>query len=252
METSILREIGLTESESKVYLALLELGDSTRGDIVKKSQIAGSKLYEIINKLQEKGLVSVYVQNKIQHFKSTNPKQILNYLEEKRHRIAQTEKDAKLLIPQLLSLYSSSKEDQEVELLNGLKGLQIIFEEQIEILNKDETCYVIGGTRGSDEQTILDFFEKIHILREEKKIHTKMLFNERQKENTKKIYSSKKYPLTKTKFISSTSPVAINIYKNRTIIIIFGKKISAIQIKSEEVANSFLEYFNLLWNNAKD
>lgn len=252
MDTKILKEIGLTDSESKVYMAILELKDSTRGDIVNKSKISGSKIYELLEKLQEKGLISIYLKDNIKHFKATNPKQILNYIDEKKQKIIQTEKEATLLLPELLSIYNISNESQEVELLTGLKGMQIIFEEQIDIMNKGETCYVIGGTKGSNEQTILDFFEKIHLLREQKNIHTKMLFNSRQKKTTKEIYSSKKYPLTKTKFISSTSPVAINIYKNRTIIIIFGNQISAIQIKSQEVANSFLEYFNLLWKTAEN
>ena len=65
MEREILREIGLTDSETKVYLALLELGDSTRGEIVNTAGIAGSKLYEIIDKLQDRGLVSVYIKNKV-------------------------------------------------------------------------------------------------------------------------------------------------------------------------------------------
>ena len=41
-------------------------------------------------------------------------------------------------------------------------------------------------------------------------------------------------------------------YLDRTIIIIFGKQINAIKIKSIDVANSFIEYFNLLWKTASN
>lgn len=248
MKTEILKGIGLTESEIKVYLALLELGDSTRGDIVNKSGIAGSKVYEILEKLQEKSLVSIYIKDKIKHFKPTSPQQILNYLDDKKQQISEIEKEATSILPNLLKLYSSSKEEQEVELINGLKGLELIFKEQIGLMNKGETCYVIGGTKGVDEEVIQAFFEKVHLWREEKGIKTKMLFNSTQKESTEKLYSTKKYRNTTTKYIQHTSPVAINIYKDRTIIIIFGKTITAIHIKSKDVANSFMEYFNLLWN----
>ena len=80
----ILKELGLSQSEIRVYLALLELGDSTRSDIVNKSGIAGSKVYDILEKLKDKGLISIYDQNKVRHFKPINPKQILNYVEEKK------------------------------------------------------------------------------------------------------------------------------------------------------------------------
>ena len=41
MEQNVLLQIGLTESEQKVYLALLDLGDNTRRQIVNKSGVAG-------------------------------------------------------------------------------------------------------------------------------------------------------------------------------------------------------------------
>ena len=74
-----------------------------------------------------------------------------------------------------------------------------------------------------------------------------MLFNIAQKESTEKLYSNKKFPSTTTRYIKHTSPVAINVYKDRTVIIIFSKDISSVYIKSQEVANSFKEYFDLLW-----
>jgi len=254
MNEEILKEIGLSESEKRVYLALLELGDSTRGEIVNKSGVAGSKIYELLEKLRDKGLVSIYIQNKIKHFKPTNPHQLLNYLEAKKEKLDTIEKQTKSLIPTLLSLYNSSKEDEEVELITGMKGLEVIFREQIEELKKGENCYVIGGTWGTGEvkeSIIQSFFEKIHMMREKKKIQTKMLFTLSQKGITEKLYTKHKYPSTTKKYIEHTSPVATNVYKNKTIITIFGKKITSILIRSQDVADSFIEYFNLLWKIAK-
>ena len=118
------------------------------------------------------------------------------------------------------------------------------------MLKKGETCYVIGGTKGVDEGPIMAFFRKIHLMREKKKIKTKMLYNVRQKK-TVEAYYSKEFPGTTSRFISHTSPVAVNIYNDRTVIIIFGSEITSIHIKSEDVAKSFLEYFNLLWKTSK-
>lgn len=251
MNTRILEKLGLTSSESKVYSALLSLGDATRGKLVAESKVTGSKIYDLLEKLQDKGLVSTYIQNKVMHFKSTNPHQLLNYLEKKKEATESLEKEIKSLLPSLLLSYNSSKEEQEVELLTGLHGLEIIFREQVEILKKEDICYVIGGTRGSDEEIVQAFFQKVHQMRKERGIKTKMLFNINQKESTEQLYSSKKYPETITKYIEHASPVAINVYKDRTVIIIFAKKISAISIKSQDVANSFIGYFNLLWKTAK-
>ncbi|HLC54791.1 MAG TPA: helix-turn-helix domain-containing protein [Candidatus Nanoarchaeia archaeon] len=251
MDTAILKEIGLTNAETHVYLALIRLGEAARGDIVHTSNVAGSKVYDLLHKLQEKGLVSVYLKNKIQHFKPTNPSQLITYIEEKKEKLKKIEQQTRTLLPSLLAQFNSFKKKQEVELITGLKGLEVIFREQVSLLDKGETCFVIGGTWGTgqiDETIVQTFFEKIHLLREEKGIKTKMLFNINQKAVTEKLYSSKKYPETKTHYIEHTSPVAINIYKDRTVIIIFSSEINAIHIKSKDVAESFKEYFNLLWN----
>ena len=251
MKLAGLDEIGLTGSEERVYLALLDLGESTRGKIINKSGITGSKVYEILERLQDKGLVSIYIHNKIKHFKPANPKQILHYLEDKKEKICTVEQQIKSILPGLLFRFDKSDEKQEVELFTGLKGLEIIFREQIEIMNSGETCYVIGGTKGVSEEAMLAFFQKIHLLRMQKKIKTRMLYNLRQKKETEKMFSQKTYKGTQTKYIPHTSPVAINIYKDRTVIIIFGNEISAIHIRSQDVAKSFLEYFKMLWKTAK-
>ena len=51
-----LEQIGFTKSEIKIYLALLKLGSSTTGPIITESKTANSKIYEVLEKLIEKGL----------------------------------------------------------------------------------------------------------------------------------------------------------------------------------------------------
>ena len=249
MDTSVLREIGLTESEIKVYTTVLDLGDSSKGKIVNESGITGSKVYEVLERLRRKGLITTYLQNKIKHFKAAHPNQLLNYLDGKKQNIQKSESKVQDILPQLLAKFEDSKQDQQTELFFGLKGLEIIFREQLEMLNEGETNYVIGGTRGTDEVPVLAFFEKIHHMRADKKIKTRMLYNVKQKEMAEEQFS--KYKYTKIKYISHTSPVAINIYKNKTVIIIFGETISSIMITSQEVAQSFKEHFDMLWHEGK-
>lgn len=251
MNKNFFEALGLTSSEEKVYLALLDLGDSTRSKIIAASKIAGSKVYEVLDKLQQKGFISQYMKNKVKHFKPLHPEQILNYLENKKEEISELELQAKNMLPKLLAKFNDSKEEQEVELITGLKGLEILFREQLQTLSVGETCYVIGGTKGYGEDVLSAFFEKVHLRREKKGIRTKMLFNKKQKNVVEHSYLSKKYTCTTTKYINHTSPVAINIYKDKTFIIIFGDTITTILIQSASVAKSFMEYFNLLWKQAK-
>ena len=61
MNTKILEAAGLTGNEIKVYLALLELGSVTAGEILKKIEIHRGAVYDTLDKLMEKGLVSYVI-----------------------------------------------------------------------------------------------------------------------------------------------------------------------------------------------
>jgi len=62
MDTEILSQIGLTNSEIKVYFALLELDTSTVGPIYEKAKVPDSKIYLILEKLKEKVLCGMITQ----------------------------------------------------------------------------------------------------------------------------------------------------------------------------------------------
>ncbi len=54
-----LKRIGLNEYESKAFVTLLEEGTATAGEISKKSEIPRPRTYDVLDKLEEKGLCSI-------------------------------------------------------------------------------------------------------------------------------------------------------------------------------------------------
>jgi HTH-type transcriptional regulator, sugar sensing transcriptional regulator len=86
VNTELFKELGFTEREIKVYLALIELGSSTIGPICSKTKLQASKVYETLDKLQEKGLVSFTIVSKTKHFQSSDPTEILNMLDERKRQ----------------------------------------------------------------------------------------------------------------------------------------------------------------------
>lgn len=87
METEILEEIGLTKGEIKVYLALLELGESSAGPIKKKAKLQNSVVHLCLGNLIEKGLVSYVEKGKRRFYTATEPEKLLGFLDEKRRRL---------------------------------------------------------------------------------------------------------------------------------------------------------------------
>ena len=89
MNLEVLRELGLTEGEIKVYLALIGLGEVTSGPIVKEARVSLSKVYQILDRLSKKGLVAHILKNNTKYFKAADPNRLLVYLNEKQDSLKQ-------------------------------------------------------------------------------------------------------------------------------------------------------------------
>jgi len=227
-----LTQAGLTENESKVYLALIDLGPSLAGQISRKTGIHRRTVYDIIEMLIKKGLIGYICQNNRKLFQASNPNRILEIIKEKQELLSPLVKD-------LLEKYQKTKEKEETNFYKGKEGLKTIFEDQLE--NKE----ILILNASPDAYEILQFYFKWYDKkRKQKKIKTRIIATD------KKI---KKIPLSEIKYLPQkyTSPVAVNIYGDKTAIILWAKEPIAIVIKNLEISKGYRQYFELMWNIAK-
>ena len=87
METELLQKIGMNKSEVKVYLKLLELGSSTTGPIMHHAKVSSSKIYGVLQRLIEKGLVSFIIKSKTRYYHASSPEALLDYVHEKENEV---------------------------------------------------------------------------------------------------------------------------------------------------------------------
>ena len=87
MDTEILLELGLTNTEIKIYLALLELGSSSAGAILERSHLPNSTLHRDLNSLIEKGLINFILEGKRKIYQATDPESLLVLLDDKKKRL---------------------------------------------------------------------------------------------------------------------------------------------------------------------
>src|SRR3989344_7009657 len=116
MDVSALEDLGLTKGEIKIYLAILELGSTKVGQVIEKSNMASSAVHNSIHSLVEKGLISYVKKGKIKLYKATPPKQLINFLEDKKKKILE-------ILPELETKEEKSKNKQEAEIFEGFKGV---------------------------------------------------------------------------------------------------------------------------------
>ena len=93
MDKKLLRGIGLAESEISVYSALLEMGSSKAGDLVNELSLHRSRIYDALNMLLEKGLVSYVIRNNVKYFEASDPEKLLTRVEEQKKMLDERKKE---------------------------------------------------------------------------------------------------------------------------------------------------------------
>ncbi len=238
METKeLLQELGLTKAETKVYLALLELGPSLAGQISRKTGIHRRNIYDITERLIEKGLIGYISKNNRRLFEAANPEKFKDILNQKQEELDENMADLKIL-------YEKTKQKQETNFYKGLNGLKTIFQDQLEIHKENKEILILGASKSAFD--VLPFYFKWYDKdRKNKKIRVRIISSE-------KLH--KKIPLSEIRYLPQkyANPLAINIYKDKVALIFWKKeKPLGIVIKEKEIAESYKKYFELMWKIAR-
>ncbi len=240
----VLKNFGLTKTESKIFLVLLKLGETTAPEIVKKVELHKPTVYATLERLEKKGLASHITKDYKQVYSAVNPKKFLNMLEERKD-------DFLAVLPSLLKEYESGKTEREINVFVGREGLKTIFGEIVAV-NKD--CDIIGS-----KLQIVSVMQHRFAQYLKKFAKSRMKFRIIQidtPEVRKRISELSKSFLNdnwKIKFISKnySSPLMVNVYGDIAALTLWEGEPFTIRIKNRNVAKAFSNYFNLLWRMAK-
>jgi len=247
METELLRNIGLTESEIKVYLALLELGSTTKGPIVDKSRVASSKIYELLEKLIQKGLVSYVLKSGVKYFEASPPKRILDYVKEKENDLRNQEIKLQELLPTLEMKRSMHGIGSDTQIFKGMKGAKTAFDDILGELKQGDEYYVLGISKFTPhfERFVVNFHKK----RAKLGIKCKIIVNELAKDIGKKLEVIKN---TNVRYLQKElfTPVVFIIYRNKTLISISLDEVF-ILVDSKNLSNGLRTYANYMWKIGK-
>lgn len=242
---AVLRELGLTEKEAECYLALLKLGFATSGELMKLLRYYSKTVYQILDKLLGKGLVSYVIKANIKYFQAVDPHEFLDILNEQEDQLKIKVKKIEQIIPQLISLRALTKEHQEANMYVGSKGMKSVFDDAL----KETSEILVFGGGGKTEEFLGDYIKFWHKKRAEKKIKLRILWNENLRERKDKILE---YNLLDIKFLPKEfdNPAPAMIYDNKVAITVWAESPLAILIRSKEVSRTYLAYFELLWKIA--
>jgi len=245
MQLDVLRKVGLSEGEIKVYTSLLEIGVTSINKIHEKVGMDRRNIYDILNKLIEKGLVSYIEENDKRMFHVSNPNRILSYIEEKKINLEEIKKEVSQIIPSMQQIFESKKQDFYAETYKGSEGIKAVWDD---MLNYKVIYWIGSGMYVPDKFPA--FFKDWNKRRIERKVESHHLFRyEKRKEVSKKMFTSAKF--LPQEF--SGSPTVTVTYGDKVVNFLFGENLFAFVIESKELAENYRKYHKFLWDKvAKD
>jgi HTH-type transcriptional regulator, sugar sensing transcriptional regulator len=159
----LFERLGLTKGEIKVYLALNKLGEATVGPIGSVSKVSKSKIYDILDKLIEKGLVGYITKSRIKHFTANDPHMILEYMDKKEEELHETRDEVSKILPELMLQRVTADKKRVAELYEGFHGIRAVREELMQTFNAKDTLLVVGAPKVANvkwESWFLDFHNR--------------------------------------------------------------------------------------------
>jgi sugar-specific transcriptional regulator TrmB len=232
MNPKELQELGFSEGEAEIYLALLRAGRASIAQLSQKSGRHRTHIYDTVEKLKKKGLIAESVTDNKKFLIPSSPENILNYLREKEERAVR-------IVDELQVLQKEEKEIK-VETFSGIFGLKSVLRDIL----KEKKDYVGYGEGTRFEKILPEFYEQFRGQAEALSIGLKLIVRKGTK-----IPERKKLEVRHLDFVS---PSTTFIYANKILIIIWEPFPTAIRITDKQTAESYLNYFNLLWRMAKN
>lgn len=239
-----LEGLGLTPGESKVYVALLELGSTTVGPLVKRSGIAYSNIYEVLQRLIQKGLASFIKKGKVRRYQAASPSELQTYLENKEQEVEKQKEKLNNLLPRITGLQTGHP-GEEAEIFIGFKGLKAAYEKLFAERHPGKEYLFIYMHEGPFKGRADEVYTKMWA--DYSDIPTRGLSNPPFR---KSLYL-KNYPKINCRFADFPLFGQAEVYGDQLLIISWDEQIVVNLVRAKNLADNFRRYFEEVWKRSR-
>ncbi len=236
MDSGVLEEAGLTKGESKAYLTLLELGPSKVGPIIGKTGLASSAVHNAIHSLIDKGLVSYIKKGKIKIYQAAPPKQLADFVEEKKKAVLQ-------ILPELELKQKLAEERQEAEVFEGTKGILAMLNLLIEGVKKGDEYYFFATYLQERNEEVQQFFRRYDVKRKDKGLFVRGI----ARKELKPLFEGRQ--VLHMKYPDFPIPSDVSICNSKVALIAWGDKPVGYLIRSPQIFEMFKKFFMKIWDS---
>jgi len=248
---------GLSEKAAAVYFALLELGGAFPSQIAKHTKLKRSTVYEVLDDLAIKGLISELKKRNKYFYSIENPKRLVHFSERSISKAEENFQKLQEFLPSLEGMYAGVTNKPKVSYFEGTDGVMEIYADHISGKQKYE---MVGFVNIAELMQFLPEKKYRDYVRVKEKIGitSRGILPDTSEDRAyeKDIYSvASKKILPKVRFIPKKEfpwKGDITIYStNKVSIITFDEqKVSGMIIESQTIHNMMRMIFELSWKGA--
>ena len=234
--------LGLEPKEASIYIAILELGETTVADIAKKSGVKRPTAYVILRSLESKGFVSRLIKGKKTLFSPEHPRKLITEAEIRL-------KELNEILPQLESLFHTEEGRPRVMIYEGKEELDRAYDEWFVV--KGELVYI--GTLKLSSEIFSKTYNKLKYIAQSPEFSLRELIddNDEGRKYAKEVSSSRRLVRFLPKEVLPFE-ADIGIFGNRVLITSVKKDYFTVSVESKEIAEAFRKIFDTLWGIAKE
>jgi HTH-type transcriptional regulator, sugar sensing transcriptional regulator len=238
MRTS-LKDIGFTDNDVTIYLTLLKTGPLNTYTLAEKTNMNRGYLYEILKKLNQKGIVVEKSREGKKVYQAVDPDHLITLLKYKLENIES-------LVPKLKSVQATWAEETKIDVFRGPSCYRHLLHDIMNSTQRGDEVLIFG----IDDQQLMKL----------EPIYLKRYFTLLQKNNitervivqrgTKKLAEAK---TSKYRFISKTyvGKVFTQIYANKVATLTLTEPLNLIIIEDKDVTETQRVHFEVFWNLAE-
>ena len=236
MLTEQLKKLGFNEGEAKVYLATLELGETSVARIAQKAKLERTTVYGFLENLKKRGLISISKRKNKTVYSAENPKKLKREIEEKG-------KSIEAILPELLSITNAIDKKPTVKFFDSREGIYDIYRDTL-LYGGEKIQMWMSSPWYDDEKFWRDIYMPERI---EKKILIKAIVP--KTDEAIEFVKEDRISLRETRMTDSHNITAdIVLYGKRNIAIISYKDMTGLVLESDSLFQTLQTIFEAHWN----
>lgn len=240
----LLKDLGLSEHESKIYLASLSLGSSTVLKIARAAEVKRTTVYDVIGSLSHKGLMRIDIKGLKKVYTPENPEKLEAVLDSRRTKLRN-------FLPEFASLYNLKGGESFIKYYEGLEGVKTVYDGVLKDIRPHDFYFFISDMNQwykIDEEYFEDFIQRRATIPLEIRGLTQDSLVARKLQRSKPIYKAS------VKILSKQTNLTTNLVVTPQKVVIhqLTHPIRAIVIENQSIIQMHREMFEIMWNSIAD